>query len=281
MNLKKGYHMNCWLTHPAIQHASEMDQICRPLLKLNITYFAHVRINKEKKFSAIANNPLYTEHYLRNKYYTADIHMIDANQIGEFVVWDAIQFTGIGQKICEESGKLGMHNPFTILKKSENKTDYYHFAAAIDNKENNQRYLANIDLLELFIAYFNEKMADSKTLSRAYDISFDMVTPQPIMMTPFANSFLVCDKWEFEKNIQSLKKVKRSKRDELVLSKRQKEILHWVGYGKTIKEIAKILNLSPRTVGHYFETIKSKFNVNTKSELITKATDSRFIKLNL
>lgn len=272
--------MDFWINHPALLYAAEIDQICRPLKKLNITYFAHVRIDKEKKFSAIANNPLYTHHYLKNKYYTADIHMLDPNSMGDFVVWDAIQFTGIGQIICEESGKLGMHNPFTIIEKSNDMTEYYHFATAVDHKENNQRYLANIDLLKLFISYFKEKVSESKALSQAYNISFAMITKEPIKMTNIENSFLVCDKYEFAKNILSLRKATSSKLDDFILSKRQKEILQLVSRGKTIKEIAKILNLSHRTVGHYFETIKIKFNVNTKSELITKVFESQLIKSN-
>jgi len=46
--------------HPTLLYSQEISDICRPLKKLKITYFAHVRITNEKKFSGIASNPLFT-----------------------------------------------------------------------------------------------------------------------------------------------------------------------------------------------------------------------------
>lgn len=54
------------------------------------------------------------------------------------------------------------------------------------------------------------------------------------------------------------------------LSARQIQCAQLLTRGKTAKEIAKILGLSPRTVEHYLEIIKSKLKVTSKSELIEK-----------
>lgn len=58
--------------------------------------------------------------------------------------------------------------------------------------------------------------------------------------------------------------------DNIYLSRRESDVVHLIVTGKTIKEIAKKLALSPRTVEHYIENIKLKLNVHTKSELIDK-----------
>jgi DNA-binding CsgD family transcriptional regulator len=55
------------------------------------------------------------------------------------------------------------------------------------------------------------------------------------------------------------------------LSKRQSECMFFMLRGKTAKDIAKILRLSPRTVEEYIEQIKFKLKCTTKSDLIEKA----------
>lgn len=260
--------------HPALIYQQEISQICKPLLKLNITYFAHVRITNDHEFSGISNNPAFIEHYLKNKYYTSDIHRIDESKIGNFILWEAIEFTEIGEQICRESASLGVHNPFTIINKGNDWTDYYHFANNTTDKRINQSYLANIGLLNSFIEYFTEQVNLSRSLSSAYRFTFNMNAPitSPIM-TNFGNDTLIYDKANFFQDIKLQKKPKPLQVADVDLSKRQNEILRLVIFGKTIKEISKILDLSPRTVEHYFETIKTKFNVYSKSELIAKPSN--------
>lgn len=56
-----------------------------------------------------------------------------------------------------------------------------------------------------------------------------------------------------------------------VLSQRQSQLLQLIILGKTTKASAYELNLSPRTVEHYLVTLKHKFEVFSKSQLIEKA----------
>lgn len=56
------------------------------------------------------------------------------------------------------------------------------------------------------------------------------------------------------------------------LTHKQSECLQYLITGKTAKEIAKILNVSYRTIEHRIAALKSKFSCNKISELIYKAT---------
>ena len=49
------------------------------------------------------------------------------------------------------------------------------------------------------------------------------------------------------------------------LTPREREILHWVAEGKRDSEIAKILNLSVRTVEQHVRTCLRKLNVETRT----------------
>lgn len=55
------------------------------------------------------------------------------------------------------------------------------------------------------------------------------------------------------------------------LTKRQADCLYYLVYGMTIKEIAKTLDLAPKTVEHYLDAVKIKLNCYSRSELIAKA----------
>lgn len=49
---------------------------------------------------------------------------------------------------------------------------------------------------------------------------------------------------------------------------RELDVIQWILRGKAMREIAIILNLSPRTIEHYIVNIKTKAKVKTKSQLI-------------
>jgi len=67
--------------------------------------------------------------------------------------------------------------------------------------------------------------------------------------------------------------------NKLRLSDRQAEILFYILRGKTIKQIALLLNISPRTTEDYLEQLKNKFNVMNKYELIDKTIGLGYLNL--
>jgi len=54
------------------------------------------------------------------------------------------------------------------------------------------------------------------------------------------------------------------------ISKRERECLEFLSKGMTAKEIARVLDLSPRTIEFYIENLKKKFVCFTRAELIAK-----------
>ena len=64
------------------------------------------------------------------------------------------------------------------------------------------------------------------------------------------------------------RKIIRPQKSFTKLSKRQNECLYFLATGMTIKEIARTMALSPRTIEHYLEAIKIKLNCKSRSELV-------------
>jgi DNA-binding CsgD family transcriptional regulator len=63
-----------------------------------------------------------------------------------------------------------------------------------------------------------------------------------------------------------------------LLTEREAECFYYLGRGYATKKIAKILNLSTRTVEGYINATKEKMGVIHKSELVEKAVEYVFTK---
>jgi DNA-binding NarL/FixJ family response regulator len=65
-------------------------------------------------------------------------------------------------------------------------------------------------------------------------------------------------------------------RDKL-LTPRQREIVHLLAEGKSMKEVARVLNVTPRTVAFHKYRVMEELNIKTTAELIQFAIKSRII----
>lgn len=63
------------------------------------------------------------------------------------------------------------------------------------------------------------------------------------------------------------------------LTSRETECLFLLVRGKSAKEIAQFLEISPRTVEEYIENIKSKLRVSSRSEIIAKAVEKGLLDI--
>jgi DNA-binding CsgD family transcriptional regulator len=62
---------------------------------------------------------------------------------------------------------------------------------------------------------------------------------------------------------------------ELGLTSREGEVLSWLSKGKTNRDIAQILGLSPRTVDKHLEQIYAKLGVENRTAAAAIATSTR------
>ncbi len=253
-------------THPSLVYAPEIAEICKPLKRLNITYFGHAKMNK-LGFSAITNNPGFYQHYLRRNYYNFDINQSQNELIKNYFIWDSIKPTGQTAKMDAEANEFGIKHTFTIIENYGEERNYYHFANDSDDTIINQVYLTNIDLLEYFIMYFKEKINDSPKLSSAYNVKFaidkgsngyQLICDPNISNMNATRDMLMNDIYIHEKYYIDMVKT---------LSIRDMQILLWLHKGKTVENIAKILNLAYVTINKRVHTIKAKFRCYNQFQL--------------
>ncbi len=253
--------------HPIITHSQDIAQICKPLHALGISYFAHVRIDKENNFTGIGNGPAFSENYFRKQYYNADIHLEKTNRFGKYIIWDDIKRYGKSDQMYRDGLEFGVNHVFTMVgEKNESGSNYYHFASNSSSQAFNHNYLANLDLLELFISHFNNSIKQSSELSRAFELKFNINDNYA--------AYLVKPEYQ-EQRLNFIRDLKLlpSPFNAITLDDfppQQSKCLKLLLEGKTAKEIANNLNLSRRTVEHYIQAIRKKLNCKNKIELFHK-----------
>lgn len=260
--------------HPVFQYAHDISDLCKPLHTLNITYFCHVQIDNEGNFSGIANNTGFSEHYLKNKCYNADIHMAKNKLLNNYILWDALEKQGSSKKMDEAAWNFGVRHAFTIVEENKLSKNFFHFATNLSSSTINQVYLNNIDLLKHFISYFKDHANKSKQLMEAYDFKF-----KP---DENASSFLLKD-FHNEEDIKSifLNQIKNSNstagkfmilhkdtQRSITLSPQQAKCFSLLLQGYASKEIAIRLNLSYRTIEHYIVRLRKILGCKNIKDLI-------------
>jgi DNA-binding CsgD family transcriptional regulator len=135
--------------------------------------------------------------------------------------------------------------------------DLYCFGAHAANPEIMNFYLNKMDVLHKFIDYFKNEA--SSLINQALQ-----------------NKILLSDK--MLPPYQGLLESRSSAKSNYDLTTRQLDCLFSLMKGMSIKQIAKHLSLSPRTIEHYLESIKIKMDCASRVELFEKAWQLEVIR---
>lgn len=73
--------------HPCIIYTEYMQQICKPLRSLNITYFGHGRIHANGQTTGLSSDPGYLTYYFENKLFNLDLSVTAAISKLNYLVW--------------------------------------------------------------------------------------------------------------------------------------------------------------------------------------------------
>ncbi|KTD02790.1 helix-turn-helix transcriptional regulator [Fluoribacter gormanii] len=158
--------------------------------------------------------------------------------------------------------KFGYGYSFTIVRKHEDYSDYFHFIGNKYQIDMNNYYVHNKASLNKFCDYFIERAAKLLTYSEKQN---KFILPDTAV-EPFPIKSYAGTLDEFFKDYS----LERSGIKSISLSQRQIECARLLIIGKTAEEIAIILGLSKRTIEHYIDILKRKLNAHNKGLLITK-----------
>ncbi|MGB4190982.1 MAG: LuxR C-terminal-related transcriptional regulator [Rickettsiales bacterium] len=246
---------------------SRVIEICKPLQNyFGITFFSYIRIYNDCNYLTLRNG--YQE--LSQRYfeiitnpdpdYLSSLRSTAQEEPNSYL-WP----TNFSQLPCVASllDAYGIWHGITITYRTDNFCENFNFAFNKNTGSMNQFYVQNFSLLKKFCDHFrlqakdlledsnSEKLA---TYKNKFDISYIPANEKKLL---FLNEIDYIKENHFINNRGTLIK----------LTKRESECVKLIMQYKTIKEIGRTLEISPRTIETHICHIKRKFNVNYKNEL--------------
>lgn len=252
-----------------IKSSEDIKAICKPLEKLGITFCTYIRIDENGKKIYLSNNGSWVEHYYQHKLYTSSLFEMNPGQYQSgYLLWPSESNLAVFKHGVEY---FNTANGITFIDKRNGMTEFYLFSGKASNIWLNTFYINNVDVLKRFIAYFKEKSL--RCIVELERNNMFVVNPDIIKAHNIEKYFIpasikqsLCD-FEQEFNGAALKNIKN---EFYSLAKREKECLYYLTKGKSAKQTAAILSLSPRTIETYLDNIRRKTNSVNKLDLLSK-----------
>lgn len=254
-----------------------MKEICIPLSYLDITYFGYMKIFNNGSFLKLTNRLDFQKDYFFHEGKFGNIFSniySNTQNITYFLTpydTDSLRQDHVIELVAHHN----IWDVFNIYKNINGCVHGYFFGTSISNSTISQQYFSNIPLLERFIQYFEEKAkdlidtTDHKKLA-SFDYKFN-----------FAN---MSEEYILNKNIEKFiqatylpRLFAKKQNEDIYLTKREAECLHYLSQGKTLKEIGRSLDLSPKTIEFYIRNIKEKSGYSSKSELLGQYSKNKSI----
>lgn len=258
----------------------QIFKVTRPLHEhFGISYFTYHEIDEHGRYTVLVDRPDWAEYYVAQKLYLSDPFLRHPSnyksgmtRLLTFVEEDH------KEKVLKAGHKFNL-DPDTailIIDKHETSVEFFGFVAPKDASNIDNIYLNNPQLFKTFATYFKEEL--KQLLSKMQDDAgylkelkgADFFRQKPIH--PGLSSS------QLTAYLQDLKYKPIIERA-AALSARERQCLTFLLKGKSAKETATLLKLSPRTIEFYFENIKNKMHCHSKHQLFTIAETLQSLNL--
>ncbi len=264
--------------HYLLNISVDIKVICQPLEKYVIPFFTHVRCFDDGAVHVLATDKeVMLYHFQQQRpigpYVPVDMlakkfHFMASPENAD------IQFS---QAYYEFKEKFKLSYPIYLFERHIGYVDYFHFSSTPDNPHAINFYLNNMDLLESFKLYFKDKA--EKLLQKAN--SHRILLPEHMRL----NFKGLTPNDEVSNNLNILKNRTKEINQRLQLhfntklTPREIQSLCYLLRGRTALATAQALNISPKTVEFYIDSVKTKLNCLTRADLFDKAWETNLANI--
>jgi DNA-binding CsgD family transcriptional regulator len=244
--------------HLALTSCQNIKQICQPLERLGMTSFNYFRIFLDGSRINLMTQGAWLEHFYNNKLYLDGLfESSPKNYQSGYFLWLGL----LNQKVFYEASKyFNIDNGITIIDRQQDYCDFYCIGSTRDNNQAANFYINNIEFLQKFTSHFKQAAKDIISAAEKDKIilpEFELMAQKTPAYPYFDNK-----KADFTFGVSALES------QDGKLSQRELACIQLLAKGYTFKEIAKFMNLSPKTIETYITRAKNKFNCRNKTELV-------------
>lgn len=244
------------------RHPNKIRKLTEHLfIQFGITYFCRQSVTNDGYWELLGNLPDWLDHSASKEFFKIDPSLLhpDYYETGITYISDHTVPDFLKAMLDECKRAYDINHTLCIFEKNNHGGDWYFFATTQDNKNITNTYIANVQSLYRYIKYFNSEAKKILQANLDFKVNIPLLKNEPfdspknkIDLTPI--TFIDDDISDF---------------GDICISPRENDCLKYLVSGKTIKETAKLLNLSPRTVEEYINRIKQKTGCKYKRDLIT------------
>ena len=240
------------------EQSQAVKEICDPLFeKFQFNFFGYQILYDDFYRIHLNANPEWLKNYYDKQHYNfSRSDKKPSSYINGYGIWDAwdkndISALTIGKDAIEN---FDYAHGITFTKRFKSHTIIFEFATQLNNWKINNLYLSNIDLLQNFIVFFNEKTEKIIKKTNMHAFRLEKSSNDEVQDDMYSAKLVL------PKNSKELFLYQPLTKQELVC-------VNWLIKGKTMKEMALILGISSRTVEKHIIHIKEKLHCYTLYQL--------------
>ena len=260
--------------HIFLKSTAEMDGLLEPLKRVGIQYLTFMRNYKNGQQLYLSSIPGWVDDYYQYGLYRQFISRPPADYQAGAIIWPndkpLMVFDLAKQRYNSDHG-------VTLTKPREDYCDYYFFSTSVDNPNIINLYVNHPDILEKFVAYFEDRAEKLIQKSESNLVSLPRKSNLECSVNDHTTQIDAKDilKTTREMGLRKYRLKKDIYQGEKLSGQEIKCIINYLEFN-TAEETASNMGVKKRTVESYFVNIKDKLNCNTKEDIVRLLIEDGF-----
>lgn len=239
--------------HHTLQLKNKIQVICQPFFKQHgFNYFQYLRCYQDGSYSLLLNRTDLFEHAISQTNEPIIYSAFEESHNKLLSYWFFWEDSLPEKPVAIARDKCGLHHGITFVRRSKNYYDMIAFALPENNQNANAFYLTKFKAMEHFIQSFEQQHTN---------LIHDVTRKSVQLTKPYqdVNCRKIC--------LKSRRFEIQGPHSRFYVTTQEIACLRLLTQGLSYKSVARVLQLSPRTVETYLNRVKHRAQLQSTKEL--------------